>query len=402
MSRFGLTTYVIFILFLVISCLILPSGDEPDFEVRVNRLQQIDGSSYSPYGYVEFFPNAPLDSRCEYISGSQSVVSAISPQCIRENIDLIAEKLLHTLSLTLPFFLLSVFRKSYLPWICRHCIFSQDKLERMIDATALAILWPSVVYMLSWTSEEVFTNILLLMLLIISQSYILVLLLLIWILMLDHGSFLVLLTFIMFSLLFRSIHKFSFKGLAVVFLIAVSSCYFFGESILRFVAELNIQSKPAEVYGVIVAKDAYGNYPLIARPVISIISFVFMTASGIKPFFLYMFVAISFFIFLAKRKNLILYELFTYKNSFAVIDYQSRKLLMKNRSISDLLALIATILCIVFIAPTHAYAKYYLFMTPFICYFFLMWFSRWQALKFIILANSIMYLNIGIYYLWSI
>jgi hypothetical protein len=397
MSKFGLITYIFFIIFLAIISLVVPSGDEPDFEVRVQRMQQIEKSAYSPYGHVQFFDGKPLDYRCIYSSGSQSLMSIISPECIEINIDFLAEKLIHTLTLTAPLFLLSIFRRKFFIFFCN---LSRLEFDKRIDATVLAALWPSVIYMLSWTSEEVFTNILLLTFLIISRSKVLVLFLSFWIFKLDHGSFIVLWIFIFFILFFRGMRKFGYKSPLVSLGIVSLLTFFYGGDILKYLVDLDIQSKPAEVYGVIMDKDAYNNYPLLARPLISLISFIFMTASGIKPWILYAYVALFLTSFMFNRVNFAPEQLFELsKNSYANSGIRKKKLILDG-SLCDLLAIFATILCIVFVAPTHAFAKYYLFMTPFIFYYFLMWFSKWQVLRFIIIATLALYVNIGIYYLW--
>jgi len=401
MSKFGLITYGLFIFFITITSLVIPNGDEPDFEVRVQRLHQIEKSAYSPYGHIRFFDEKPLDYRCVYSSGSQNLISAISPKCIEVNLDSFVEKLFHSLILTAPLFFLSIFRRNFFRIFSNFS--SQPRVEfyKKIDASVLAILWPSVVYMLSWSSEEVFTNILLLMLLIVSRSKVLIIFLSFWVFKLDHGSFIVMWVFILFAIFFRFMRNFGLRSQIISLATIVSLFFFCGGDILRYLVDLDIQSKPAEVYGVIESKDAYNNYPLISRPVVSIISFIFMTSSGVKPWILYAFVTFFIISFIFHQSQLVPRQSFdNCKKLIFEWDALKGKYLL-DKSACDLLAIFATILCIVFIAPTHAYAKYYLFMTPFISYYFLKWFSEWQVLIFVIIATLLLYMNFWIYYLWQ-
>lgn len=395
-SRFGLIAYVFFIVSILFMSTLIPYGDEPDFEIRYERLQNEEISKFDLHHYVNFFPQLGQGEDCIYESGSKSILAKISPECIALNLSVVPYKLFHVLFITAPIFFLVVFRKQAYRLFFSSTNESFIDWERKVDATILGILLPSAVYAFSFVSQEVFSYSLLFLLLIISRSPFWVSLLLLWIFLLDFGAFLVAGTFISSLVFFLAIRK-------KISLVAVFWCagiliffsYIIGEELLIYLAGINIQSKFSEVQNAISSKEAYENYPLIIRPVIAVLSLSFMTASGIKSIALYLFWAILAIYFMFRlyhfcglKKNAHLssrsYKWFSEKTSQAVIGF---------------LGMVTTIFCIVLIAPTHTNAKYYIFMLPFAVYPLLYLFNRYILLFVILFSSILLYLNIVIFYM---
>jgi hypothetical protein len=100
-------------------------------------------------------------------------------------------------------------------------------------------------------------------------------------------------------------------------------------------------------------------YPIYLRPVITYLSFIFLTPAKIKIIPLYF--IFTFFIFLFFIK---IYK----KISF--IEYHKKKKFFNN-DILILFSSIFFIICTVLIAPLYSLSKYFLFITPFILRSFL-------------------------------
>lgn len=396
-SKFSLIAYGFFITSFFLMRILIPFGDEPDFEVRLKRLQFSEQiSAFDIHRYVNFFPKISQDETCIYESGSSSIWAKISSECLELNLNVVPYKLFHVLFLTCPIFLLAIFREqayrlffdslgeSFLDW------------GRKLDASILGILIPSSVYAFSFISQEVFSYSLLFLLLIICRSYLLTSFLLFWILNLDFGAFLVLGMFLSCRMLLMALSKKIGIKLTILFAgVLVFWVFVIGGLFLEFLVQLNLQSKFSEIYDAIVSKEAYDKYPLFFRPIMAIMSLVFMSASGIKSIVLY----IIFVLFLSYFMPRVIY-CHTLKNNISLSSGCCKLLCEETEpAVIGFFSVIVTIFCIIFIAPTHVNAKYYIFMMPFVIHPFLYFFSRYSILHIVIFASVILYLNIGFYYM---
>ena len=395
MSKFGLIAYGLFITSVLLMSILIPYGDEPDFEIRLDRLQSEQISKFDLHHYINFFPKVKPDESCNYESGSKSIWAKISSECVELNLEVAPYKLLHVLFLTFPIFFLVVFRRK-----AHQLFFSRNEIfvnwERKVDATILGILMPSAVYSFSFVSQEVFSYSLLFLLLIISRNRFLVGLLLFWIFNLDFGDFLVVSLFLCCRELLMIISKKFSVGLAVWCAVTlIFGTYVMGEELLKNLVGMNMQSKFSEVHSAITSKEAYDNYPLLIRPVIAILSLAFMSASGIKSIALYVFWLVLTIYLVCRIYRYSILKKNTYMPGGLYTSF-SEKLLP---AVIGFLAMITTIFCIVLIAPTHTNAKYYIFMIPFAVYPLLFFFNRYTLLFFILLSSLIMYFNIIFYYI---
>jgi len=171
--------------------------------------------------------------------------------------------------------------------------------------------------------------------------------------------------------------------------------FFFGKDVLLYLANSDIQSKFSQIYNSIIEKSAYDNYPLVLRPVITYMSFIFMSSSGIKSILLYIVVSI-FFVYTLIRgfRQYKFEEMLTRKFSG-----DNPKVDEFTSSIIALLVVITTITCFVYMLPTHAYAKYYIFMIPFVVLFLLQFINKWKLMISFVLFSFILFTNMMIYYI---
>jgi hypothetical protein len=396
MSRFGFIAYSLFITSVLLMSILIPFGDQPDFDIRIDRLQNEQISKFDLHHYINFFPKIEQNKNCNYESGSKSTWTKISLKCIELNLEIVPYKLLHVLILTFPIFFLVVFRRQAYELFFSSRIETFDNWERKVDATILGVIMPSAVYSFSFVSQEVFSVSLLFLLLIIYRNRFLVALLLFWIFNLDFGDFLVASLFICCRELLMAISKkFGIRLAVWCALTFIFITYVMGGELLKYLAELNIQSKFLEVHNSIVSKGAYDNYPLIIRPVIAILSFVFMSASGIKSIALYIFCLIL-------AIYLVFHIYYFIKKNNTSISGDCHNWFSEEKALPALIgffALFTTIFCIVLIAPTHTNSKYYIFMMPFAIYPLLYLFNRYVILFFILLSSLILYFNIIFYYI---
>ena len=393
-SKFGLALALFFVLFSSIGRLVFPFGDEPDYEVRLGRLNYQEKFILSPYRYTENYKAVPIEHDCTVNAGATSFWANIGSTCMGLNIEYFFIRLVLTIFVTLPLLMSVIFRRQlYLVSRLPHYI-TFVEWNRRLDALSLTLIYPSIIYFLGIMSEEVFVLVISFFIFVFWGSPLLISAILVLVYAVDDGNFIPVFLFVITLFLFLKIYKKA--GMASVFicsLIFVLSAFFFGEEIIFYLAKSDIQSKFNEIYNAAVKKSAYTNYPLALRPIMTYMSFVFMTPAGVKSIFLYLLVSVMFVVALVvwlkrylalKNKQIILNDPFS-KVSFAVVSFVS---------------VVTVIMCLVFVVPTHAYAKYYVFMMPFVVYFFLQFINKWKLMASFLFFSVVLFSNLLIYYIY--
>lgn len=342
-SRFGLISTVLFLMFTIIARLVLPFGDEPDFIVRAPNLIDKGFSWVSPYNYL-MVKTLNYNSNCNIHGSVTSIWFQIDSYTCKENEWQILHRIFIIFFVSLPIFFMIVFRNlnyKILRFFPNKVAY--EEFNRRLDALSICILFPSFLYFVGVMAEEQWVLVLATIVVIFVDIIPISLFLLFLIFTIDIGNFLVVATFFLLSNFFHKVYKErGEKFLNFYSLIIITSAALLNTQLFNILNRIPfLESK---VSSILDKKMGFiDKYPIYFRPVISFITGVFMTPSGIKSLFLFLIVLI-----------------------FSIVI--SRKVFVKNYNFyTDRVAIksaVTTILFFVLLLPDYAYAKYYVFMLP--------------------------------------
>jgi len=376
MSKFAFKVSFVFLVLFFIGRVVFPFGDEPDFEVRVDRLEMLEKKSFNLYGYFDFYQDIKNERNCEITSGSKSIHSNISGECYELNLKYFFERLGFSFLWVSPLIFFIIFQKKLYFLTKSYKTIAVVEWKRRVDALSLTLLLPSVIYTLGWLSQEVIVVLLSFFVFIFWGRVFLILPLLLFIYTLDNGNGVVVIFFSLILLFYSFLHKLRYKryllfGFAII---SFALTYFFGQEFLGYLSSISYFSKISEIQHALDNGQYYENYPLILRPVITFMSLIFMTSIGVKSIVLFIIAIIAALTGLAKVR-------------------------VTNSSLVFVLSALTTIFLITLTIPTHAYAKYYIFLIPFFVYPLLQVYTRAVLLYFFTFLTVITYLNIMIFYI---
>lgn len=381
-SKFGLMCSIFFIIFTVVARFILPFGDEPDFEFRLNDLIYSQYTVFSPYYYVQDILNGfNYTNVCSINASPISLWASIDYTNCRESLYQILSRIFITLIIYSPILFLICFRN--FSYVIGN-IFSIGKLskqsfENRLDAISLAIIFPSFIYLSGILAQEQLILALAVFLIAFLESWIIVFFILFIIASIDAGNATVYATFISIFYLFKFIRKkWGNQYIVAVALFLIISAFIIGNTILDRLPNLNLLNDRVEAMKYKNENLFVDRYPKLFRPVITSISGIFMSSSGIKVIPIYMIVFTALLIGYIRLKSVI-------KNDFL------------ENSILHLLSSITTILFFIFLFPDYSYAKYYIFLLPLFFAPFLIVFNRINILYFNLVIVIIWLLNLFVY-----
>jgi len=380
-SKFGLLLVFIFILLSLLGRFLFPFGDEPDWEMRVSWLLNGVHPFWSPYlwfhGLISSFQTDT--SLCTVEAGAKSVWGFIPSDCNEDLLQSVYRWLL-TVFICFPLLLIITFRNAFIRAMnTLRLRRTRGEWNKRLDAIALSLIFPGMLYYLGVFAGEHFYVVAALYLFLFSSFAIPIIFLLIIISSIDFGNSLVAIFFVLtltyFNLVSRKNSKFYLYGSA--FLLVIFAL-FIGYSFLNLITQLSflvsdslLIGKAESMYSSL--EDGYyvTKYPVLLRPAITFMAFIFLTPSGLKIPLLYIFYAVAFLYIFYK----------TYKSNNMQIQV-------------FLLTSIVTILFFVFLFPTYANAKYYIFMFPFIVYVALNHFTKNKIFGTFLLSSLFVFLNL--------
>ena len=381
-----------FCLFSLFGRLLFPFGDEPDFTVRAPSVLNHDLHSWwSPFSiFSNFFTLLDVASECVVTASPFSLTSHIDPISCFESIDQITIRLMLTLLIVSPLFIVVLFGRFFFGVLG---LFSKRKhledIEQRISVLSLTILFPGVIYYLGVFSVEQFTLLLSLLIFIFWSNRIIILILLGMLFSIDFGNSIVVASFVISAWFYSYLSKkFSYKTILILMFIQVCTFYVVGYQVLEITAQLPyIADKSIAMMQVFENGELDEKYPVILRPVITFMTFVFMTPSYIKVPVLYLFVGFSAFFGLLK---------FRLKYKKMKLSYSDEGESFKNDLLLFFVA-ISLILSFVFMFPAYGNAKYYIFSTPFIISAFMRVFKFRNVFFFMIFLDTILFAHLLMY-----
>lgn len=396
-SKFGSICAFQFVLLSFVGRFLFPFGDEPDFEYRsLSVVFADDHPWWSPYFiFHNIFSTLNRNGICDIQSSPFSLWATIPTGCTEE-VQQILMRFFLTVIIVSPLLLLIIFQKFFISIIDpKFTKLTQGEWQLRLDALAVSLLLPSVVYLLGVFAEEQFVLVLSLMLSFFLSRIILVGILLFFIINLDFGNGLVVLTAVISTLVNRLLaRKFGFRMLMIALLIQLTITINIG--FVYFDAILNVDllaNKVNEISSMLSSDDSVANkYPIILRPIVTFMSAIFMTSQNVKVIPLYVFFTIAFVIGVMKFNKLnppsaISAHGFNYRRGEK--NFDECKLLLLNS--------IYVTLFFVFLLPTYSNAKYYLFLTPLIMMSALQVFTRNQIRIAFFYSSFIVYAFLILY-----
>ena len=352
---FYIITFLSYFFLIIIYRFLLPFGDEPDFHIRassvVNGLQEwwtpIDFIRLS-FLYDFFSRDLNYLSKCNITYDPFSIFTKINnflcSDTLLNNISRIVLSLTHMI-----FFLMILF-------IINQIKFLKINNNGESRTLLLSILVPSIIYYFNLLSHESFFYILSFFIFIFRKNFFVLIFLLLIFFYIDFGNSIAIFIFFSLYLLFNILIKFiPFKFINIIFFFLLIISIFATELIIDLIMNYNIFLND-QIYQFIQSTIRHNfenpfrdKYPLILRPILTYMNFLFLTPGYIKilPFYLlaslfliYIFYKTLLIIFLSEDQNVI----------------ESTKMV----TIS-----IFTILFLTLNLPALTNAKYFIFLLPF-------------------------------------
>jgi hypothetical protein len=379
-SKFGLQSTLIIIVLIFIGRFLFPFGDEPDWSVRAPQLLFGEHPIWSPYYlFSEWFNYLDINaSRCQINAGALSLWATISASCSDGLIQIII-RWITTLIILSPMFLIIMFRRQFIKFANTFNLKLSDKEWNLrIDSLAISMILPGMIYYLGVLSLEQLHLSVALYIFLFWGFWLPILGFLAILFSIDFGNSMVVLAFVSLMILFTRIRRLNRTWFFLGLLSLISFAWIFDYHLLEllhldFLPDI-LLSKSESIINSYNTSDLLTKYPVYLRPVITIMTSVFFTPSGIKVPLLY-----------------ILFVFFTLILSLKAL--QSR-----NGNIEIFWFVpISIVLFFIFIFPTYVNAKYYIFMIPFFVYVALMYYSRKSIFILFSFSSFFVFLSLIMY-----
>jgi hypothetical protein len=384
---FGLVCVLLFVLNSIVFRFLLPLGDEPDYYFRLLQLEDTSRQPvWSPYVLMSDWVGAAFDlSRpaCQMESSPLSVIAKINPATCSEPASQAFVRLALLLLVVPPLFVAASLRL----FSSRFVVSSQSGSLRIPTRTwqtvlSLALTFPSMVYYLGLLSVEQFVLVLSLLAILTWNSLPLQIILISFAAALDAGNSIVLAAFILLTrVVFVLETRLSFKTLILSLVGLVAIVYLMGSNILTYVALVPALREQSLLIYMSMQDNIYvAKYPVLLRPVITFLNFVFSTPASLKVPLAYLAVGAALIVSFKRARRL-----------FRRLREEGRMAEVLDMRVETILTLcsISVILVFVFAAPTYANAKYYIFLLPIFLLLPLRIFGKWRLLLFSQLLTSL-------------
>ena len=390
---------IIYILFYFILSFVgrflYPIGDEPDFFLRSIKVIKNYDLYNDPINRFDIYRPARFLlkditalSECKIYSNPLSFFAKIDYSTCSDNLKNIFIRFSVMFAYFAPVLFFILLNRNYFFFkkIGLNCSFKEWRLR--IKIFTLSLLFPSIIFHLGFLSTEQISLFLSLLIFLFWGSPNLFALTIFIISLIDIGTGLIVLVYYFFIYSISFFSRYLLKVLYLFFIILLFFI-FFRTYIINFIINYLPYVGKIFLYAEMNANAAglLEKYPIYLRPVITYLSFIFLTPAKIKIitlYFIFTFFIFLFFIKIYKKINFIKY-------------YKKKKFF--NNDILILFSSIFFIICTVLIAPLYSLSKYFLFITPFILRSFLYIFQEKKIFFFLLFSNFIIFLNLIIYYL---
>ncbi|HBT0573823.1 TPA: hypothetical protein MA142_000437 [Klebsiella pneumoniae] len=365
--------YIISFAILIIAArFVFPYGDEPDFIARTSELFGLrDTLLFNPYSIFGSIINIDDSIKhggiCIIKSSTLSFWSAIGDGCAQEWYKNLSRGFYNVVFLT-PFLMLLCFGKREKSFISKESIL-------------ISLTFPGVLYYLGLFTNEQFSLIMsMVSMCFISAGVFVTIILCALIFILDAGNAVV---FTMVVGLYHSYRYLSrlltLRKIIFISLLIVAVCFTLNTKALDFFNSLPIIGQKADAMSEqLDGSDYYAKYPLLLRPVITYMTFIYMSPAYIKSIPLYIF--------------FIMFTIYSIRKSSAQhsnVDSPDLKIF--------LLAFFTSTLSLVYMFPTYSNAKYYIFAFPAITQYFINSVGANRVYLFYLIMTVFLFVNLLLY-----
>lgn len=382
---------MLFLFFSFIGRFLFPFGDEPDFVVRASNLVDMTAHpAWSPYYlFGSITSGFETSESCNIDASPFSLWASIDPSSCSESFENISIRFLLLIIVTCPLLLAVVFRRSFVAFASSFRLrLSAAEWQHRLDAVCVSLVFPSVIYYLGVLSVEQATLSLSILLFLFFGFAIPMLLLAVLLISLDFGNALVVIFFSLCAIVCLFVYKnFGVRAVILLLFVGIVFSYIVGFEVLRLLPldVIGAGAKAEGMYSFFSGSDLVDKYPVILRPVITFMAFVFMTSLCIKTVVAYL-IAIYFTVLVARR----LVSFFRRGECYGVAcvaDDLMRRFIL-------LLTGVSVVLNFVFFFPVYAHAKYYIFLMPFVISVGLSVYSRYQVSMAGVILLCVVYINL--------
>ena len=357
---FYIIVFLSYIFLLVIYRFLLPFGDEPDFHIRASSVVRGYQEWWTPIDFIRlnffydlFAKNLNYLSQCNIDYNPLSILSKIDNSLCSDTISNNIKRVIISLTHISFFFIIIYFlNKLYFLKL------NKDRFKTLI----LCLLLPSIIYYFNLLSHESFFYIISFFIFIFIKKRLILLILILFLLNIDFGNSIAILIFIFLYYTNILLNKFlSLKLSALIIIIVLIFSILFSEIILNFISQNNlIPNQQVNQFIDSTIRHNYDSsfrhkYPLVLRPIITYMNFIFLTPGFIKILPLYVFISVILLYIFYKTILLIKID----KN---IKNYYHPEL---RDSIQFVFISLFTILFLTLNLPALTNAKYFIFLIPF-------------------------------------
>jgi hypothetical protein len=390
-SLFGLISVILFIVLSLTARALYPFGDEPDFSVRAPDLIFSEHSWWSPYYWLsDLLSQLDYTSNCIINSTPLSLTQEIDRTTCTQNTWQILLRLIITVTVAMPLLLAVTFRKNFvsLTQLLRYKISHAEWNERL-NILSLTLVFPGFIYFFGALAEEQYVLILSILIFLLWGNIYVIILLFYLISLIDIGNSIIVLYFIISLVIFSNTNN-SIKIryiFIILFLLAIAIAIFNIHLIQLFSKILFFNEKATSIAIAYENSDLINKYPLLLRPFITLMSFVFLTSESLKSI-------LAYIIFFPTAT----YTLLQYKKYYTTLQKSTNQIKCERKKYLNMLLAYFTILTLILILPTYANGKYYIFLIPFFLMPAYKVYKKENTLLFLVFINAIIFTNIAFYY----
>jgi hypothetical protein len=374
-SSLGFVVAVTFILLLLSFRLTLPFGDEPDFTVRAIELTEIAWPAWSLYSWVPgLLESLETSSECVIEATPLSLVAHIDHASCTQNLDQVLLRCVLTLLVMCPLMLLIVWRGLGMMILKKTVTASLTELRARLDAIALSLLIPGMIYYVSVLSHEQFTLVISLFIFLFWGNLAVVFTLIALVASIDMGNAAVIACFVVV----HQITSIATKQLAAKVTLVIGLGFlalvsYIGNELISYVGVIPLlEDRSNAIYGAVTTDDENlrNKFPVALRPVITFMTFFLSTPAGIKVIPIYVLVCVYLVVGALRLRH-------RYKMTKLHADELNSYWLVLGVSA------LYTMVLFIFLVPGYANGKYYVFLLPFIVKLALQVFSNWSIYRFL-------------------
>ena len=380
-SNFGIFIVLSFILISFFTRFFFPFADEPDWTVRAPNVIFSDHPFWSPYFiFHNWLSGFNIDhTQCE-VQASPMGLSAFIPSHCTENLYQGLIRWVLELFILIPMFSIIIFRRAFISSISVLGVrLSFNEWNNRIDALALSLLFPGMVYYLGVLATEQLSLSVSLYIFLFWGFWVLLSGLVILLISIDFGNSVVVIFFILTLWFLTYVRELGRGFYLFAITIGIGFAYFVGFEFLELFLNMNIltgdlEQKSESIASALNGSELLTKYPIILRPIITFMSFVFLTPSGVKVPLLYL-----------------LFIMFIFLITLKVIQKKDKKFDYFWFSPFCIIVFFA------FLLPTYSNAKYYIFILPFLIYVSIFFYHKRSVFLLFMGANAFVLLHLLLY-----